>query len=57
MYDLSEEESSGVGWSGNLAMVVWRSFQAALPSSALRDILAYGRGELPSDYELQGGIF
>ena len=35
MYASSAEDSADVGLSGNFAIVVWRSFQAARPSSAL----------------------
>ena len=34
MYASKAADSEGVGLSGNFAMVVWRSFQAARPSSA-----------------------
>ena len=35
IYECSAFFSSGLGFSGKRAMVVWNSFQAARPSSAL----------------------
>lgn len=40
MYDFKARLSSSVGLSGNLAIVVCRTFQAAFPNSALDELSA-----------------